>query len=250
VNTSAKQSPRSAAFTLIELGVIIAILSVLVGLVATAAFKNSRQLKRAQCAANLQQFGLAIQIYGNEYSGRLPSVPSGSWAWDSPPTFCAFVESTGCKWSVMFCPGTSPFFSEADNLQLYNFNPGSYRVIGYVTTFPGTASLIASNINPSLTPGPLEVAPFNFVTPLPAERVLLADATISDYGQNNPAMQFSSVYRYVGISGGFLKPHLSPHLSGRFPMGGNVAMLDGRVTWRQFKEMRPRTTATMPGFWW
>ena len=241
---------KPCAFTLIELAVILAVLSVITSLLVVATLKNSRQLKRAQCAANLQQFGLAIQIYGNEYNGRLPSVPIGSWAWDAPPTFCTFVESTGCKWSVMFCPGTAPYFTEADNLLLYNFVPTAYRVIGYATTFPGTASLISTNINTSLTPNPIEVAPFNFVTPLPAERVLLADATISGLGQNNPALQFSSTYYYVGIQGGFQKSHLSPHLSGRFPMGGNVAMLDGHVVWRQFKDMRPRTSGGSPGFWW
>jgi prepilin-type N-terminal cleavage/methylation domain-containing protein len=249
VRDSNTKVPRHAAFTLTELVIVLAILSVLASLLVTTALKNSRQIKRAQCAANLQQFGLATQIYGNDYNGRLPPVPSGNWAWDSPATFTAFVESTGCKWSTMFCPGTSPFFTESDNLQLYNL-ASSYRIIGYATTFSGTATLLSSNVNTSLNPSPIQVGPFTFVTPLPAERELLADGTISDFNQINPALRYSSTYRYIGIAGGFIKPHLSPHLSGRFPMGGNVAMLDGRVTWRQFKDMQPRTAGFAPGFWW
>jgi prepilin-type N-terminal cleavage/methylation domain-containing protein/prepilin-type processing-associated H-X9-DG protein len=237
-------------FTLIELVVIIAIIALLACLRIPALAKATGQTKRAQCASNLRQFNLAMQIYGGEYGGRLPGFSSsgGSWAWDLPWPVGSFVESTGAKWTVMYCPGTS--FTEADNRQLYTFAPSMFRVIGYAHTFPGVSSVVQSNVNTTLTPSPIQIGFGIFVTPSASERVLLADATISNFGQVNPAQQFSPIYQYTGIQGGFYKTHLSPHLSGRYPMGGNLGMLDGHVTWLKFKDMRPRTQGGSPGFWW
>ena len=211
------------------------------------AFAGVRsKTKVAQCASNLRQFTLAMHLYGNENDGSLPSIV-GFWAWDIPRATGTFVESTGSKWTVMFCPGTSPPFTDADNWELYAFS-SSYRVIGYATTF-STSALIASNRNTTLTPQPIEFAPFQFFTPLASERVLLADATISQYGQSNPSLRYT--YNYTFIAGGFRLPHRSPHLTGQFPAGGNLGMLDGHVEWRDFADMYPRMQqGSGPGFWW
>jgi prepilin-type processing-associated H-X9-DG protein len=238
------------AFTLTELMVIIAVSTLLIGLLAVRVAKSASPTKRAQCAANLRQFGLALQIIGNENEGRLPNQGIGSWAWDFPYATGTFVENLNNDWTVMYCPGTSPSFTQNDNWTLYNYVPNSFRVIGYATTLPGTATVIASNINSTLLPERIQISPGVVVTPSPADRVLLADATISGPGQNSAEMQFSSSYYYVGIPGGYLKPHLSAHLSGRFPAGGNLTMLDGHVEWRKFKDMSPRTAGGSPGFWW
>jgi prepilin-type processing-associated H-X9-DG protein len=80
--------------------------------------------------------------------------------------------------------------------------------------------------------------------------VLLADATISRPGQNNEAL--AATYNFTDIAGGYTKHHLSPHLEGRMPLGGNLAMLDGHAEWRKFRSMQPRTfqTSGSPVFWW
>ena len=43
--------------------------------------------------------------------------------------------------------------------------------------------------------------------------------------------------------------HLSPHLKGRLPDGGDVAFKDGHVQWRKFALMLPRTDKGKV-FWW
>jgi hypothetical protein len=158
----------------------------------------------------------------------------------------SFVEGTGSKWTVMYCPGTAPRFSDAQNWNLYNY--GSYSVIGYASTFPATASVAATNKNPSLTPPTLPTGFSQPPTPVASERVLLADATISSFGQGNPAARYT--YNYVNIAGGYPLPHLSPHLQGEFPAGGHLGMLDGHVEWRKFADMTPRTEGVSPVFWW
>jgi prepilin-type processing-associated H-X9-DG protein len=147
---------------------------------------------------------------------------------------------------VMYCPGTAPRFSEADNWNLYNY--GGFRVLGYANTFPGSTTVSVTDLNPTLAPAPVQVAFNIYATPLASERVLLADATLSQAGQNNPATRYS--YNYDNIQGGFSQAHLSPHLIGRFPAGGNLGMLDGHVEWRKFDDMNPRTQGTSPVFWW
>jgi prepilin-type N-terminal cleavage/methylation domain-containing protein/prepilin-type processing-associated H-X9-DG protein len=244
------RQPRGlSGFTFTEMLVVIAVLGVLGSLFLALATGGASKTKRAQCAANLRQFNQAMQMFGNENDGRLTTgSPIGNWAWDLPSATGDFVEATGSKWTTMFCPGTAPLFTEQDNWTLYNWT-ASFRVTGYAITFPGN-SLTSTNRNDTLFPQRLEISPGVFVTPSPAERVLLADATISDYGQIATALKYSPSYRYTYILGGYIKPHLTPHLKGRFPAGGNVSMLDGHVKWRGFDQMVSRTTGGGPGFWW
>lgn len=80
-----------------------------------------------------------------------------------------------------------------------------------------------------------------------ASRVLVADATISTAsalpGYAHPENNYTAIY------GGFPLPHVSPHLKGNVPAGGNLGFKDGHVEWRDFELMTPRTSGA-PYFWW
>jgi prepilin-type processing-associated H-X9-DG protein len=61
-------------------------------------------------------------------------------------------------------------------------------------------------------------------------------------------------YNWSSINGGYVydgqpKPHLSAHLNGLIPLGGNIGMLDGHVEWRNFTNMQARADGT-PYFYW
>jgi prepilin-type processing-associated H-X9-DG protein len=226
--------------------VVIAVVALSVSLCLPAMVRATNQTKRAQCASNLRQFTLAMHIYANEYNDRLPAN-QGSWAWDTSSYIGTFVESTGSKWTVMYCPGTAPRFSDDQNLDLYNYG-GSFRILGYANTFPANSGVAQSNLNPTLTPTPYQPSYGVFVTVPASQRVMLADATISDFNQNNPAARYT--YNYVNIVGGYYLHHLSAHLQGQFPAGGNLGMLDGHVEWRKFDLMTPRSQNVTPVFWW
>ncbi len=65
---------RRAAFTLIELLVVIAVIALLVGILLPALGGARNQAKAIVCASRLQQLGVAVALYLNEYDNTLPQV--------------------------------------------------------------------------------------------------------------------------------------------------------------------------------
>jgi len=213
-----------------------------------------------QCKSNEKQFGIAMFMYAGDNKDFLPSSSVGYptyWAWDLPWPVGDSFKSSGTQWQTLYCPGTAPRFSmDGDNYALYFlFSPNNIHVLGFGMTLNGTASLIASNANIKLTPQPIQNGLFTLPPPSPSDRVLTADATISvgndqvNRGGNN----------YTSVQGGYQRPvnsgnyipHISPHLKGSMPAGGNLTMLDGHVEWRKFENMVVRAGAGgTPYFWW
>ena len=112
-------------------------------------------------------------------------------------------------------------------------------------TFPGTATLMATNENFTVTPQAIRSGSSFLPAPPASDRILLADATISH--NNNQVNRTAN--GYTGIQGGWSKLHRSPHLNSNLPSGGNLGMLDGHVEWRKFNLMQVRTVQ-YPYFWW
>jgi prepilin-type processing-associated H-X9-DG protein len=57
-------------------------------------------------------------------------------------------------------------------------------------------------------------------------------------------------YDWVGTNGGYSGSHLSGHMNGSIPLGGNVGMLDGHVEWRNLTNMLPRAGDSSEGLYY
>jgi len=256
LNQSKKAQRRRkalTAFTLIELLVVIAIIAILAAMLLPALAKAKDRAVVTQCRNNLRQVAIALNMYAHDSNDRLPTwfpaTSGGFWAWDLPWNAGDYFVAGSRNWKIAYCPGTR--YADTNNFELWNFAGNAsppYRVLGYALTLQGTASLLSTNENRYLSKvEPIRVGYSTYVTPPLTERVLVADATISQPGQNVEAQRNN--YTYVNVNGGYQLPHRSPHMTGRLPTGGNLMMMDSHVEWRKFQQFHARTTGGSPGFW-
>jgi prepilin-type N-terminal cleavage/methylation domain-containing protein len=250
-------------FTLIELLVVIAIIAILAALLLPALARAKEKAVRTQCMNNVHQIMIALNIYSNDNKDKLPVQPMGvgAWAWDLPISVADQMLASGMQPKTFYCPGTRPRFTDLDNFQgvnappapnysLWTFGGTSFRVVGYLFAFSGGVLLKDENKNTTMLAEMTGPAP-NLLTNVPlTERVVVADATISE----NPVPVPNAAGSFISVDGGYApngvtKPHISPHLKGPRPSGGTLGFKDSHVEWRKFERMSQRASSGR-GFWW
>jgi len=253
------QNTNAGGFTLLELLVVLGVIAVLIAIQLPALAAGKSQSKIAVCASHVRQLALSCQLYANDNGNRLP-VLSGfgsNWPWDLPVNVANALLNCGAQTNTFYCPGTAPRFTDIQNWSgpsspgstLWGFST-TFHIIGYSLAFSGSSSSL-NRTNQNTTIQPEAVA--NFPSPgmsttyRASERVLVADAILS-VGNRLPGYAHPE-NNYTSIAGGFAYPHVSPHLNGNVPAGGNLGFKDGHVDWRDFKLMTPRNTSA-PYFWW
>lgn len=81
---------RRSAFSLVELLVVIAIVGILIAMLLPAIQAARGSARRAQCANNMRQIGLAIHQYADVHKGKFPLVAHNhardqSWIYSLAP---------------------------------------------------------------------------------------------------------------------------------------------------------------------
>lgn len=80
-----------SAFTLVELLVVIAVLSLLAALLFPSFAKARSQARRTACVSNLKQIGMAFHMYRQDFDGGLPthlSIVNASYLRDARALLC------------------------------------------------------------------------------------------------------------------------------------------------------------------
>ena len=119
---------KVAAFTLIEILVVVAIIALLIAILLPSLAAAREQARRAACSSNLHQQGLGMVTYAADFRGCLP--PRGYWSYDlaeteheaygfgpdnhktlvnigllhgdeRKPTYTSYI---GKEWKVLYCP--------------------------------------------------------------------------------------------------------------------------------------------------
>jgi prepilin-type N-terminal cleavage/methylation domain-containing protein/prepilin-type processing-associated H-X9-DG protein len=160
---------RKAAFTLVELLVVIGIIAVLIGILLPALNRAREKGRQAQCLSNVRQISMAFFMYANENKGWFPapavfggglgsqnvSNMSPTWigrdedwiAWrnkqpDDPLEGAIIPYLGNASPSVMRCPSDELNRTEIDVFGgpfVYSYNMNSYLSFGTVY-HPASAS--------------------------------------------------------------------------------------------------------------
>ncbi|HEX8236383.1 MAG TPA: DUF1559 domain-containing protein [Abditibacteriaceae bacterium] len=136
---------RARAFTLIEVIVVLAIISLLAALLFPAFLTARGKARQVMCASNLRQIGLGIAMYAQDYDGLFPHAvdPSDRAApggWAVFPEFAVSIPSIGLVHEVLqpYVPSRQIFACPADKgIAVHEFSgailnafPTSYEKFG------------------------------------------------------------------------------------------------------------------------
>jgi hypothetical protein len=220
-------------FTLVELGVVMAMTGILTALLLPALSTAKEKSRRAVCQSNIRQDFFGLVIYANENEDYLPNAVDNLGYYHtielSDQTFTNFVaDDLGGNSSVLYCPnfnyGNQPLTNQYGHVIGYSY------LAGYVQTTPK---------GPDTWGVPQKLYAGSAVT-----NVLIADA---NYWTASVVTVATAIAPHTPSGGAIAAAVATPSaISGTAAAptsitigaaGGNVGYMDGSVVWKPIKAM-------------
>lgn len=200
-----KTRSHKSAFTLIELLTVIAIIGILAAiLIPTVGSVRKRALK-SQCASNLHQLGMALNLYVNDNRQRLPdgTLDNANLQWISTQHRDALI-GYGMTFEMFYCKGNEVYMNNNMTQANREKKGGNGFPIGYIY-LPGTTFSATDQYGRSIPSKYKE-------TRYPRITYRLVATDLNRKWQNDFA---------GGVN----------HSDGLAPFGGNHLYIDGAVKW-------------------
>ena len=232
-------------FTLIELLVVIAIIALLMGILMPALSRAREQARRQNCGGRVKQHALGLQIYAQDYDGKLP-LPNtaGGWLQDVAVNTVHFMLASGMTREMFYCPSNHNHQKWNDLFWLFNnesWNQAKNRfeqergfiVSGYCFIL-NTSRGSRGDITRYSTDSTDKIWVKTTMDKQPALREVVVDSIM---GQNQNNTKYG--YNFERVPGGIwgesqVYDRTSHLVSDQVPAGGNVGFLDGHTEWRPF----------------
>lgn len=221
----------AGAFTLIELLIVVAIIGILSALLLPALNQSRQSARRAECAGNLRQLGMATQLYWDEYSGNCFQWLSPSTNGDGHLYWFGWLQSDATA------EGRRTFDLSAGVLFPY-LNGSDVRLCPALYATPAQIKLKGDDVifsygyNKSLSPAGNNPSPVSVnKIKQPADLALFADAAqINDF--QDPASPDSPMleeWYYLDVNTNFAGANYYPNGHFRHAQKANVVFCDGHV---------------------
>jgi prepilin-type processing-associated H-X9-DG protein/prepilin-type N-terminal cleavage/methylation domain-containing protein len=259
-----RSQARPAAFTLVELLVVIGIIALLVALLLPTLNKVRAQSRQVKCLSNIRQIGIADQMYGQDYPRQhLP----GYWGWSAPgagwdPSTAPTPAASGPR---MYWFQVPTFYNVFKSLDQYHYPAGTCCPDSVLSEKNGNQYGFtiqeSYGMNSTQLPGLIaSLAPaywnqyYRALVVAPSEKVFFTDSTSEFVSCSTSTTTPNSTLRYLETSyagqdwSGEI--HQPPHFGGavayRHNKGANVLFFDGHAEWMSYSDLRydPATMST------
>jgi prepilin-type N-terminal cleavage/methylation domain-containing protein/prepilin-type processing-associated H-X9-DG protein len=234
-----KSCSLRSGFTLVEILVAVAIISVLLGVILSQVAAAREAGRKTSCLSNEHQIGLAMLQYVQDYDEHFPSGSQRYLTWNtSPPPLTgegwagqifSYVKQTG----VFRCPDDPTQVSQGLSVVSYGYNQwisSSSAVSAHLAAIPYSSNTVLC----------FEVSR------------IVADITMTDEGLSTGLRTFSSSgyggdlisWPHGGWGGGVYATGRLAHMSstraflgGRHSGGANYLLVDGHAKWLKPKQV-------------